>query len=98
MNNFNTKKITLKDVSTLTTMVIKCCRKVDDLFFKGISEIKEFSDYKKHFITIEEFKKIHLQSKSDKRERQIEKWVRLNYHYLEEDKIEKLLLTLYSKD
>ena len=98
LNNFNTKKITLKDVSTLTTMVIKCCREVDELFFKGISENKDFSEYKKLFIAKEDFKKIYLKPKSEKRTRQIEKWVRLNYHYLDDEKIEKLLSVLYLKD
>lgn len=95
IENYINKKVTLKDVSTLTTIVIKCCRAVDKYYFEGIAEIKDFSKYKSLILENESFKQVYSQSESEKRSRQIEKWINLNYYYIGEGKIKKLL-TLFS--
>lgn len=97
LSNYSKKKITLKDVSTLTTIVIKCCRTVDEYFFQGLSEISDFSEFEKMFALNIDFKKIYTQQKSEKRNRQVEKWLRLNYPYLDEGKLQKLLEILIER-
>ena len=97
ISNYNSKKITLKDVSTLTTIVIKCCRAVDEYYFDGLSKISDFAEYEKIFAANVEFKEIYTQPKSEKRNRQIEKWLQLNYPYLEEDRKQKLSQILIAK-
>jgi hypothetical protein len=97
MSNYTSKKITLKDVSTLTTIVIKCCRAVDEYYFEGLSKISDFSEYEEIFALNIDFKDIYTQPKSAKRNRQIEKWLRLNYPYMEEYKLQNLLEVLIAK-
>jgi hypothetical protein len=91
LNNFDNKRITLKDVSTLTTIVIKCCRAVDIYFYSGIIQIKDFTKYKPMFLSNQDFQLICKQSPSEKRIRQINKWISLNYPYLETERLNKLI-------
>ncbi len=94
ISNFQSKKATLKDVSTMTTLVIKCCRAVDEYYFNGIADVVDFTEYKELFVANDDFKNIYRQSPSEKRSRQIERWIRLNYGYMEEGKIYTLIDTL----
>lgn len=91
LENFDNKKITLKDVSTLTTIVIKCCRAVDRHFFKGIIDIHDFAKYKSMLLANPDFEIICKQPISKKRERQISKWIKLNFPYLKMEKQNKLI-------
>lgn len=91
LSNFENKLITLKDVSTLTTIVIKCSRAVDIHFFNGIVQIKDFTEYKTMLLSNLDFQLICKQSLSEKRTRQIDKWIKLNYPYLETEKLNKLI-------
>ncbi|WP_165733352.1 hypothetical protein [Polaribacter sp. 20A6] len=93
LTNFKEKKITLKDTSTLITITIKCIRLVDEYFHKGISNI-EFSNLKIDFLRNKEFKIIYNQTISDKRTRQIEKWIKVNYPYLTKEKYELIIKNL----
>ena len=43
LKNFDNRKVTLKDVSTLSTIVIKCCRGVDNYYFQGIAKLSELN-------------------------------------------------------
>lgn len=90
LENFDKKQITLKDVSTMTTIVIRCCRAVDEYFFNGIKQIKDYADYKSILLSNSNFLAITKQTPSDKKNRQIEKWLQLNYPYLEPEKQIKL--------
>lgn len=91
LKNFDEKQITLKDVSTLTTIVIKCCKAVDKHFFKGISEIQDYSKYKSILLTNIDFNLICKQSGSEKRKRQMDKWIKLNFPYLQLEKQNRLI-------
>lgn len=91
LENFDEKQVTLKDVSTMTTVVIKCCRAVDEHFFNGIRQINDFEVYKDMILSNSEFLTIFKQTPSDKKNRQIEKWLQLNYPYLESEKQLKLI-------
>jgi len=91
LSNFDNKQITLKDVSTLTTIVIKCCRAVDNYFFNGIIQITDFVKYKSTLLNNKDFQLICKQSISEKRTRQIDKWINLNYPYLETERLNKII-------
>lgn len=91
LEHFETKKVTLKDVSTLTTVVIKCCKAVDEHYFRGISEPFHLSECANTIKSDVDFKKIFYQPKSKKRNRQINRWIELHYPYLSTDKMNSLL-------
>jgi len=90
LENFDNKKITLKDVSTLITIAIKCARLVDDYYFYGISK-KDTETLYTEFLRDIHFKKIINQSESKKKERQIERWLSVNYPYLTVEKSKEIL-------
>jgi len=91
LSNFDKKLITLKDVSTLTTIVIKCCRAVDEHFFKGVIGIQDYTTYKSMMLTSTDFSLICKQSKSLKRKRQITQWIKLYFPYLNEEKQNRII-------
>jgi hypothetical protein len=91
LNNFNTKLVTLKDVSTLTTIVIKCCKSVDEHYFNGISKINDFVSYKSSILLNSDFHVIYKQSPSEKKRRQVARWLKLNYQYLDDEHMNKLI-------
>lgn len=90
LENFDNKRITLKDVSTLITIAIKSARLVDNYYFLGISE-KDINTLQKEFLKNTHFQKIISQDSSKKKERQIEKWVNVNYPYLTEEKLREII-------
>lgn len=90
LENFDNKKITLKDVSTLLTIAIKSARLIDRYYFSGISE-RDIDTLHKDFLKNVHLKKIINQNESKKKERQIEKWVSVNYPYLTEEKSKEIL-------
>ena len=81
LNNFNTKKITLKDVSTLITIMIQNVRLIDKHFFNGIAN-NDLNELIKRFKKKDDFSLIFKQSASEKRERKIKRWIEVNYPYL----------------
>lgn len=89
LNNFKNNIVTLKDVSTLSTMVIKCCRIVDEYFFLGIAKLSntEIFDLIKGY---PEFTKIIKYQKTLKRERQVRRWLEIHFPYLGPDRIDNI--------
>ncbi|HEX5328770.1 hypothetical protein [Sulfuricurvum sp.] len=92
LENFNHNKFTLKDVTTLITIVIKCARKIDEEFILAIkskpyTEIIDSIDNK-------DFDVIKKQNESAKKIRQLEKWLSINYNYLSKDTIKNIVDTL----
>lgn len=86
INNYNTQKVTLKDVSTLATIAIKCCRLVDEYYFQGINTTAVSDDFFKKLNECPSFRQVNNQTKSEKKDRQIRRWLLLNYPYLDEAK------------
>lgn len=84
LKNFDNRKVTLKDVSTLSTIVIKCCRGVDNYYFQGIAKLSELNILELLKENLE-LKKIARQPKSAKRDRQVKKWIEIHYPYLTDE-------------
>ncbi|MBD5313525.1 MAG: hypothetical protein HDS06_04805 [Bacteroides sp.] len=82
LENFDNNKVTLKDVSTLSTIVIKCCKVVDTHYLNGISSMESSIICQNLRLAHEDFKQIYTQPKSDKRKRQIQTWIDMYYPYL----------------
>lgn len=85
VENFKNGKITLKDVSTMATIAIKCCRIVDDYYFQGIANlpVASLGDLIKENIV---FSKFINQPVSEKTKRQLKRLIDLQYPYLEKNK------------
>ena len=93
LNNFQQKKITLKDASTLITIAIQSARRVDEYYFSGIST-RNIEVLKEYFYKNQNFLKIMKQNNSIKKNRQIEKWLSVNYPYLTDEKRGKIIKKL----
>ncbi|CAM3879315.1 MULTISPECIES: hypothetical protein [Pseudoalteromonas] len=90
LDNFGNNKFTLKDVTTLITMLIKCARAVDAYF---ISTAKSLSVSSIHEALLDNysFQSIVKQQEGGKRYRQSIKWVELNYGFLGRETIESVV-------
>ena len=82
LENFDDKRITLKDASTLITIVIKCARAIDKHFLQGISAGFSTVELIDTFKTDKSFDNIYKQGDSTKRNRQLSRWLEVNYPYL----------------
>lgn len=85
LKNFIESKVTLKDVSTLITVLIKCARLVDKHFFDGLSNVKSFTKIISKIIGNSEFNRIRKAESSKKRDRKIKTWIKMYYPYLSEE-------------
>lgn len=85
LKNFDTGKITLKDVSTMSTIVIKCCREIDNYFFLGAKNKLDISSLKNNLINDSTFIKFYNQSFSKQRERKIAHFVNIVYPYIDDN-------------
>lgn len=90
LDNFENNKFTLKDVTTLITMLIKCARAVDAYFISIVRSQSDASIYEA-MLNIDSFQSIVKQQESGKRYRQSIKWVELNYGFLGRDTIERVI-------
>lgn len=91
LDNFENKRITLKDASTLITMSIKCARAIDKHFFTGVSASTSTNELINAFKADKSFDIIYKQTDSIKRNRQLARWLEVNYPYLPDDKKETIL-------
>ena len=89
LDNFNAKKITLKDVSTLITISIKSVRQIDEYFLAGIAN-KNVNSLKQYFEKDKNFQRIITQTQSEKKVRQLKHWININYPYLSAEKYEDI--------
>lgn len=86
LENFQKQQVTLKDASTLITLTIKCARAVEEYYINQLPNNK-YIDFLKSDIT---FNKIYTQQNSEKRTRQIKKWISLNHSYISQDIIDNI--------
>ncbi|MHB8579045.1 MAG: hypothetical protein ACYDA4_04185 [Ignavibacteriaceae bacterium] len=82
LDNYNNNRITLKDVSTLITILIKCARQVDEYYFAGIAELIDLETYLNFFLMDSEFQLIFKQEHSAKKDRQLNTWLSMHYPYI----------------
>lgn len=92
LDNFDKNKFTLKDVTTLITMLIKCARAVDACYISTAISQSDEAIYEA-MLDNQSLQTIMKQQKSDKRQRQAIKWVELNYGFLGRDVIERAFKT-----
>lgn len=97
LDNYNNKKITLKDSSTLITILIIAARKIDKFLFNEFSLQKDYNRMLEILEKNEIFGNILNQQNSEKKTRQIKKFVSLNYSFLDSNQIETILELLISK-
>ncbi|OLF53078.1 hypothetical protein BTN82_19265 [Pseudomonas chlororaphis] len=76
--DFKTDKLTLKDGTTLITLLIKCARAVDLHYYDQLPEVS-FEQLIAELEECEEYKALTNQQRSMKRTRQIQHWLRINY-------------------
>lgn len=85
LDNFENNKKTLKDVSTLTTVTIKCARVVEDYYISMLPDKTNIDLYIELLKKDENFYKICKQEKSEKKSRQLKRWLEINYDYLDSE-------------
>lgn len=88
LDNYDNKRITLKDSSTLITILIKAARQIDEFFFSEFSFetiVKTIGEKLKNFYCLEQILK---QQKSSKKERQIKTIIKMSYPFLNLSQIE----------
>lgn len=78
LENYNIGKTTLKDVTTLTTFVINCVRAVDDYYIARLNA-SDLSLFTSRLSENNQFRLILSQAKSEKKSRQIRKFIEVNY-------------------
>lgn len=81
LENFDNNKFTLKDVTTLITMLIKCAKAVD-YHYTTTANSKSKEAILEAIDSNPNFRAIMKQQKSEKRDRQALKWICLNYSFL----------------
>lgn len=90
IEDFRADKVTLKEATTLTTFLIKCCNAIDDYYLSLVENTKKLD-----VITIlnreKEFIVLTKQSPSKKKTRQIERWLKLNYNIFSDKVIDELI-------
>jgi hypothetical protein len=91
LKNYEQNKITLKDSSTLITIAIKCARFVDEYYFTGISSITDYGFFKTKLLEDSVFCKIFRQNDSNKRTRQLDTLISMNFPYIDNDNRTKIL-------
>lgn len=87
LDNYENKRITLKDASTLITILIKSARLIDEFFFAEFSLEKSKDKITDFLHEQESFKKIIKQQDSDKKTRQICTFINMTYPFLSEEDV-----------
>lgn len=90
ISDHDANKLTLKEVTTLITFLIKCCRKIDEFYLKSASE-SDINNFQKLLQNDVDFIKIERQQVSKTRTRKIRKYINLIFSYLSNEKIEKIV-------
>ncbi|EIJ39293.1 hypothetical protein [Galbibacter orientalis] len=87
-DNYDSKRITLKDSSTLITILIKAARQIDEFFFNEFSFESSIKRIKEKLKDSDCLEKIVKQQESDKRNRQIRTVVKMSFPFLNSNQIE----------
>lgn len=90
LENYDNKKITLKDSSTLITILIKAARKIDEFFFAEFSLEKSVMTIKESLKDNEILLGIKKQQESTKKSRQIKTFIGMSYPFLDQVQIDRI--------
>jgi len=90
LSDYEADKVTLKEATTLITFLIKCCRKIDEFFISSISSLDN-DIYRDILDKDDQFEIIIKQQRSDKRFRQIKKYISIRFSFLSNDKQNELV-------
>lgn len=74
LDNYKQNQITLKDSSTLITMVLKCAEKIDNFFIEELSKIPS-SELLAKFLEDQNFKRMYKQPNLERRNTQLKVWI-----------------------
>jgi len=88
--NFAKNTITLKDASTLITVVLKCAETVDKFFIDEVHKINS-SELLAKFLLNSHFKRIYNQTDIKRKKKQLEMWISTNYPYMNAIKIQEII-------
>jgi len=90
LENYENKRITLKDSSTLITILIKSVRLIDGFFFEEFSLTKSINTIKSNLYRQLDFIIIMKQQDSDKKDRQIKTFINMTYPFLSDNQIDEI--------
>jgi hypothetical protein len=91
LENYENKRITLKDASTLITILIKTSKLIDEFFFTEFSLEISMGLIIKKLNEQENFKIIVKQQNSDKKARQITTFIQMTYPFLKKNEIDAII-------
>lgn len=91
LSDYDADKVTLKEATTLITLIVKCCRKIDEYYFNSIKNCDDIV-FQNILENDRDFKNLLKQSESSKRSRQISHFAKIKFHYLSEEKISNILI------
>lgn len=84
LENFRKHRITLKDVSTLITILLRSAKEINRFYYEKMDECNDVSIIIEQLAIIPEFTKLISQEKSEKKRRQISKWISINFELKDE--------------
>lgn len=87
--DYEADKVTLKEATTLIAFLIKCCRKIDEFYMSSISSLSN-DVYFDLLDQDEQFKQLIRQQPSNKRKRQMKKYISLKLSMLPKCKIDEI--------
>ena len=89
LTDYEADKVTLKEATTLITFLIKCCRKIDEFYISSVSLLSD-DVYVKILDQDNQLKQLMRQQPSDKRKRQIKKYISLKLSLLPDCKLDDI--------
>ncbi|MFH4832314.1 hypothetical protein [Vibrio diabolicus] len=90
VEDFRADKVTLKEATTLTTFLIKCCSAIDTYYLSFVKNASE-ADVINILSKEKEFLVLTKQSNSPKKIRQVKAWLNMHYGMLSSDMIDGLV-------
>jgi len=90
IDDFRADTVTLKEVTTLTTFLIKCCRAID-AHYLSLANNSSADEISNVILENREFKVITKQPSSPKKSRQVRYWVEMNYSIFNEEVVNSLI-------
>ncbi len=88
LDNYDNKRITLKDSSTLITIIIKAARQIDKFFFSEFSFESSIMTISEKLKSNECLEQILKYQESSKKERQVKSIIKMSYPFLDSSQIE----------
>lgn len=94
LENFEHQKMTLKDSTTLTTMLLKSAHYVDAYFISELNDEARIPSIVEYLIQLSPFQIILGQDESKKRTRQIQRFIQTNLPFIQSEIMDKLMPSL----